>query len=448
MTVDFEVDNYFKFTFPDGWDCIPLSSFSIEYGDGLTKRDRSGGKIPVYGSNGIVGWHTSAITKGPAIIIGRKGSVGEVHFSEEPCWPIDTTYYIENIPDDIDQKYLFHFLKSQNLSRLDTSTAIPGINRNDLGKVIIPKPSVSEQRRIVAKLESILAQIQTARTALDRIPSLLKTFRQSVLAAAFRGELTERDPSDEPAEALLERIRTERRHKWEENLRAKGKDPANYLYAEPNVPDTSNLPKLPEGWVWTNLQTLANVRSGVTKGRDLSRFKTIEVPYLRVANVQSGFLDLSEVKQIVIKMDELENYMLLENDVLYTEGGDRDKLGRGTVWKGEIAPCIHQNHIFCARLYLPDVSPEWVSMTGQLEYARNYVDSVASQSVNLASINSTNLKAMPIPLPSIQEQMRIVERINGLYEQMSNIESAVLVASRQLDELEQAAMSKAFRGEL
>lgn len=446
--MDFNEGECLESTLPDGWDWIPLNSLSIEYGEGLTKRNRSGGEIPVYGSNGIVGWHTNAITKGPTIIIGRKGSVGAVHFSEVPCWPIDTTYYIEIIPGDIDQKYIFHFLKSQNLSSLDTSTAIPGINRNDLGKVLIPKPTVQEQRRIVAKLESILTQIRTARIALDGIPALLKAFRQSVLAAAFRGELTERDPNDEPAEVLLKRIRAEHQRKWEENLGAKGRNPANYTYEEPSAPDTSNLPDLPEGWVWTNLQTLADVRSGVMKGRDLSRFETIEVPYLRVANVQAGFLDLREVKQIPIKVDELENYRLQENDVLYTEGGDRDKLGRGTVWKGEIDPCIHQNHIFCARLYLPEVSPEWVSMTGQLEYARDYVNSVASQSVNLASINSTNLKAMPIPLPSIQEQLRIVKKIKLLYGQMSDIEKAVQIASRRLDVLEQAALSKAFRGKL
>jgi type I restriction enzyme S subunit len=118
------------------------------------------------------------------------------------------------------------------------------------------------------------------------------------------------------------------------------------------------------------------------------------------------------------------------------------------VWKGEVDPCIHQNHIFCARLYLPEVSPEWVSMTGQLEYARDYVNSVASQSVNLASINSTNLKAMPIPLPSVQEQLRIVEKMKILYRKVNDVEIAVQIASRRLDKLEQAALAKAFRGEL
>lgn len=352
--------------------------------------------------------------------------------------------------ESISSRYLLYFLNMnyELINKNPRGTGLPHVNPEIFWNIEISFPSFSEQENIVAKLEAILTQINPSRAALGRIPALLKAFRQSVLAAAFRGELTERDASDEPALMLLERIRAERRNKWEENLRTKGKHPANFTYEEPAAPDTSNLPELPQGWVWTILQNLAGVHSGVTKGRDLSRFETIDVPYLRVANVQAGFLDLGEVKSISIKPDELDHYRLLKNDVLYTEGGDRDKLGRGTVWKSEIDPCIHQNHIFCARLYLLDLSPEWVSMTGQLEYARDYVNSVASQSVNLASINSTNLKAMPIPLPPIQEQLRIVQKIKVLYGQMNDVEIAVKTASHRLDMLEQAALSRAFRGEL
>ena len=356
-------------------------------------------------------------------------------------------------PNEVVPEWIFYFVRQQ-IFRNEAATSFTGtagqlrVPASFLEEKPIPVPSIPEQKRIVSRIKDVLQKASVARSSLETTPGLLKAFRQSVLAAAFRGELTERNPSDEPAAVLLERIRDERHRKWEEDLRAKGKDPEKYAYPEPSALDTSYLPELPEGWVWTNLETIADVRSGVTKGRDLSRFETIEVPYLRVANVQAGFLDLSEVKTIQIKDQELERYQLQVNDVLFTEGGDRDKLGRGTVWKGEIDPCIHQNHIFSARLYLSDVNPEWVSYTSQLEYARNYVDLVASQSVNLASINSTNLKAMPIPLPSSQEQLRMVERIKELTEQVEVIEKATITASLRLDALDQAALAKAFRGEL
>ena len=170
-------------------------------------------------------------------------------------------------------EYLSQWLRYQRPQLIARSAggAQPNINQKIVRSFPVPLPPVNEQKLIISRLELILAKIRDTRTALDFLPVLLKSFRQSVLAAAFRSELTERDPNDEPAATLLERIRAERRRKWEEDLRAKGKDPEKYAYPEPFEPDTSNLPELPGGWLWTNLETIADVRSGVTKGRDLSQ---------------------------------------------------------------------------------------------------------------------------------------------------------------------------------
>ncbi len=438
-----------QYELPDEWTLTTLGNVvAIQYGDGLRRGERKGGEVKVFGSNGEIGRHTEALTRGPTIIIGRKGSVGAVHFSDSACWPIDTTFFIDHFPDNLDPKFLFHFLRNQNLANLDRSTAIPGINRDDLYETALPLPPLSEQQLIVNKIELLIAQLRTSREALDRTPPLLKKFRQSVLSSAFRGELTERDPNDEPASTLLERIRAERHLKWEEELRAKGKDPAKGKYVEPERPDTRDLPELPEGWVCAHLGALAEIRNGVTKGRDLTRFKTIEVPYLRVANVQNGFLDLSVVKTIKIKAEELEKYRLQLNDILFTEGGDRDKLGRGTVWRDEIEACVHQNHIHCARLYCNEVAPEWISLATQLPYARDYFWNNASQTVNLASLNATNLKAFHIPLPPANEQRRIIEKVQALFAQAEAIERAVEHARRRVEKVDQAILARGFRGEL
>jgi type I restriction enzyme, S subunit len=207
-------------------------------------------------------------------------------------------------------------------------------------------------------------------------------------------------------------------------------------------------PELPQGWIWTTLGNVADVRGGVTKGRDLSRFETIEALYLRVANVQVGYLDLREVKTITIKRDELAKYQLRYGDVLFTEGGDRDKLARGTVWRDEIAGYIHQNHIFRARPYSTDILPEWLSLASQLPASREYFWSVASQTVNLASISLTNLKAWPIPMPPLAEQRRIVERVEALLAQADVIERAVAAVSQRIADVERAVLARAFRGEL
>lgn len=298
----------------------------------------------------------------------------------------------------------------------------------------VPLPPLIEQQRIVARVEQLLAQRDSARVALEAVEPLLKQMRQRILADAFAGRLTRRQPTDKPAADLLRRIEAARQ--------------SNGHTKTPAPPDTSALPDLPEGWVWASLDQLAEIRNGVTKGRDLSRFETIEVPYLRVANVQSGYLDLSEMKTIKIKAHELARYRLEANDILFTEGGDRDKLGRGTVWQGEVEDCIHQNHVFSARRYSAEVDPYWVSLASQTNYARDYFWAVARQTVNLASINATKLRAFPIPLPPLAEKKRILSRIETLFAQVEALETAVEVARRRVEQMEPAILNRAFRGQL
>jgi type I restriction enzyme S subunit len=205
---------------------------------------------------------------------------------------------------------------------------------------------------------------------------------------------------------------------------------------------------LPDGWHWEPLEELAEVRTGVAKGRSLGKADIVQVPYLRVANVQNGYLDLREVKQIDIRRSEIERFSLKPKDILFTEGGDRDKLGRGAVWQGEIAECVHQNHVFAARLQSSAIMPEWVSLASQAQYARNYFLGVARQTVNLASINATNLRALPIPVPPLEEQQRILSRMDGLRGERQTAINALASALTLLNNLDQAILARAFRGEL
>lgn len=159
------------------------------------------------------------------------------------------------------------------------------------------------------------------------------------------------------------------------------------------------------------LAEVADVRTGLAKGKTGQR-DTIEVPYLRVANVQDGRLDLKEVKLIEVAREHVGRYSLQAGDVLMTEGGDFDKLGRGTVWSGEIDLCLHQNHVFAVRPKPGRVHSGFVAAIAASNYGRSYFMSCAKRSTNLASINSTQLKALPIPLVSMAEQERIVAVID------------------------------------
>ena len=131
-----------------------------------------------------------------------------------------------------------------------------------------------------------------------------------------------------------------------------------------------------------------------------------------MANVQRGYLDLSQIKEIPALEADIKALRLEPGDILFNEGGDRDKLGRGWVWQGEISECIHQNHVFRARLFLPEVKPKLVSWCGN-SYGQRWFMRTGKQSVNLASINMTVLRSFPIPLTSEAEQEEIVERVEG-----------------------------------
>lgn len=165
---------------------------------------------------------------------------------------------------------------------------------------------------------------------------------------------------------------------------------------------------LPEGWKRVPLHKIADVRTGLAKGRQGLK-DVLELPYLRVANVQDGHIDLREVKTIQVGRADIDRYALLAGDVLMTEGGDFDKLGRGAVWCGEIAPCLHQNHVFAVRPNADYLDSSFLSALSGSEYGRNYFLSCAKRSTNLASINSSQLKTFPVLLPRLDEQKRISE---------------------------------------
>src|SRR5262249_28337839 len=152
----------------------------------------------------------------------------------------------------------------------------------------------------------------------------------------------------EPADVLLRRILKERRARWEVDqltkMKAKGQQPRDdrwkAKYEEPKGAETSGLPELPEGWAWAHLRNIAELKGGITKGQKRGQGEVVRaVPYLRVANVQRGYLDLDEIKDIEATDAEIEELQLLRGDVLFNEGGDRDKLGRGWIWAEQLPLC-------------------------------------------------------------------------------------------------------------
>lgn len=212
--------------------------------------------------------------------------------------------------------------------------------------------------------------------------------------------------------------------------------------------DTTGLPPLPKGWCWTTLATVADIEGGITKDQKRPRTSTMrEVPYLRVANVQRGYLDLDEIKTILAEEKEVEALRLREGDVLFTEGGDRDKLGRGWIWNGEIADCIHQNHIFRARPELSVVVPKFVSFHGN-HFGQKWFVRTGKQTTNLASINKGVLSRFPVPVAPLNEQRHIVAKIDELFSDLDAGVAALERVRANLKRYRAAVLKAAVEGRL
>ena len=185
------------------------------------------------------------------------------------------------------------------------------------------------------------------------------------------------------------------------------------------------------------LREVAAIGSGVTKGRKIASANAVDVPYLRVANVQDGFLNLDEIKTITIKRGEEKKYELVSGDLVMTEGGDPDKLGRAAIWNGELGYCAHQNHVFrvrpCTGILLSDYLREAAGNT----YGKMYFLSVAKQTTGIASINKTQLGDFPVPIPPIDLQTRYAEVVASAY----GIATTAEVASNTVSSLSASLMS-------
>ncbi|MEU9595928.1 restriction endonuclease subunit S [Streptomyces sp. NPDC048109] len=173
------------------------------------------------------------------------------------------------------------------------------------------------------------------------------------------------------------------------------------------------------------LSDIADVSGGVTLGRTVPEAASVELPYLRVANVRDGYIDTSDLKAVRVLRSEVDRYSLRKGDLLITEGGDFDKVGRGAVWDGRVSSCLHQNHLFRVRCHPGKALPKYLAAYLSSGEGRRYFLGIAKQTTNLASINSSQLKRMSVPLPDLDEQSRIVEVLCALDEHSRAIEATI-----------------------
>jgi type I restriction enzyme S subunit len=253
----------------------------------------------------------------------------------------------------------------------------------------LPLPPLSRQREIVARLDAQLAAAARAR-------------------AAVATQLAE-------AERLLT--------KWINDVFARA--------------ETEGIPQSP-------LDTHASIQAGVTLGKDYPPNETVTVPYLRVANVKDGRLDLDDIKSIAVPQAVVDGLALRFGDLLLTEGGDPDKLGRGTIWRNELSRCIHQNHVFRVRFDLERFDPVYLSLQFRSTHAKSYFLAHAKQTTGIASINQQVLRAYPLISHSIADQKSLALEYGALDKLHTQAITALRARLAELDRLPAALLRTAF----
>ena len=282
------------------------------------------------------------------------------------------------------------------------------VRAETFSNIEMPCPSIEEQQKIVDFLDHETAKIDTLIAKQEKLIELLKEKRQAVISRAVTKGLNPNAPMKDSGV------------EW--------------------------LGEVPEHWVVSKIKHISSLQSGIAKGRDLTDLEQIVVPMLRVANVQDGYLDLNNIHTIAIEPHQLTRYSLRYGDVLMNEGGDNDKLGRGAIWREQVIPCIHQNHVFAIRPH--EVEPEWLDMITRSSYAKFYFYLVAKQSTNLASISSTNIKETPVCLPPKSERQEILNYLSIQLDKFHKLEQLCLNQIEVSKERKTALISAAVTGKI
>ena len=294
---------------------------------------------------------------------------------------VSPAYHVCSITSSkVNKRYLHHLLRNPaylpEYARLSTGMRIGqwDLGFDDFKNIPFLIPPLDEQSKIADYLDngcaSLDAMLSKTRSSIEEY----KKLKQAVITQAVtKGVRGEREMKDSGVE-------------W--------------------------IGEIPKEWRKTQLRHCATIKSGITLGKSYSKDTVlIERPYLRVANVQGGYVDLNDLATIEVTPDEDLKYRLHSGDVLMTEGGDRDKLGRGCVWHGEIEPCLHQNHVFAVQTNETILLPEFLEYLTASDVGRSYFDVTAIKTTNLACTSSSKVLAFTIPLPPIEEQIEIVSFI-------------------------------------
>lgn len=323
------------------------------------------------------------------LLVAMYGSIGKLGITGMECCTNQAIAFAKELIG-VTTKYMYYFMMSRRNELIEKGKGgtQKNISQTVLNSMNVPVPPLPEQQRIVAKIEELFAELDNSVAMLKKVKEQLEIYRQAVLDSAF------------------------------ENIR--------------------------ENEVIT---TFFEISNGLTKNSQRNAF-SIQMPYLRVANVYFNKIDLTEVKEIGVKENEVDKVLLKKDDLLFVEGnGSKEQIGRVAVWNGKIKNCLHQNHIIKARTF-GNMIPQYAMYYFMSQMGREQILDVASSTSGLYTLSSNKIRNLSLPNCSLSEQQRIVNEIENKLSLCSNLSESIEMGLQQADALRQSILKKAFEGEL
>ena len=364
-----------------------------------------------------------------------------------------TGFCVLNPSDQVDSKFVFYYVQHDDfvttLNPIQRGTSYPAVRDSDVLEQPLPLPPLPEQHRIVAEIEKQFTRLDASVAALKRAQTNLKRYRASVLKSACEGtlvpteaELARAEGRDyEPAAVLLERVLAERRARWESQDKKRGK------YKEPATPDTSDLPDLPEGWVWATVEQVIveSPQNGLYKPK--TEYGA-GVPILRIDDFQDfSFKDRERLRVLAVTDEEIELYGLKASQLIINRVNSLSHLGKCLVVPELLLPAVFESNMM--KMTTNDsVDPSLVAYYLRSREGKTRLTANAKWAVNQASINQKDVCSTPFPLPPRQEQHRIVAEVERRLSVIQQSEAAVEASLARAERLRQSILKQAFSGQL
>ena len=463
---------------PDGWAYVRLGDiFSFEYGDNLPKKARSNtGEFPVYGSNGIVGSHEIAFVHEPCIVIGRKGSAGALNLSlATGCCVTDVAYYCIP-PEEIDFYFVFQLFQSLDFSSLGKGIK-PGLNRNEAYELIILIPPLAEQRRIVAKIDQLMArcdELEKLREARDRtrikvhmaacdrlltapdtdtftqswqfitqhfselytVKENVAELRKAILQLAVMGKLVSQSSDDLPAIKLIEEIENEKK-KVDCNRVEKKAKPSRI-----DIDETTH--GLPNGWEWLNLGcAISLMDAGWSPKCEIVPAASEEWGVLKTTSVQPLRFLPRQNKALPKKLSPRPDAEVKEGDILITRAGPKNRVGICCVARSIRSHLMLSDKIIRFRFFGNSIFPEYCAIYLNTGYGAVQIENMKSgMADSQMNISQSKLKQLQIAIPPLPEQHRIVAKVDQLMALCDTLEQQIDATTQKQTALLNAVTSK------